>query len=86
MLFRKNKITWIHPTAPAHYSVEDAAGHHQGVKCLWYGSTDIEGSQSAEKKQVALTFLIQSLRIFRPVQLILYVNTCNAQQCPPLYT
>ena len=54
-------ISSLHAAGPAHYSVEDDAGHHQVIKHLQHGSADIERSESPEKLQAALTFLVQSL-------------------------
>lgn len=79
-------IACLHPAAPAHhsdYSVEDNAGHHRAVKHLQHGSAEVKRSESLEKIQVALTFPVQSLCVFSPVQFVVCVKA--QVQCPALF-
>jgi len=57
-----------------HYSVEDDAGQHRVIEHLQHGSANVEGSESPEKIQPALTFLKFGFCVFSPVQFVVYVD------------
>ena len=65
----------LHPAAPARYSIEDYASHHCMIKHLQHGSTDVERPQSPEKKTGSSEYTFTDPPCFRPVQLIIYVDT-----------
>lgn len=59
--FLMSLLNLLPSAAPAHYSVQDDAGHHRVRKHL-HGAADVERSESPEKKnQAALTFVVQSI-------------------------
>ena len=61
----------LHPAAPAHYSMEEDAGHHRVIKHLQHGSADIERPEPPERKQDCLTCLLHCVCVSRPVRHVL---------------
>ncbi len=86
-----SSISCLHPAAPAHYSVEDDAGHHRVIKHLQHGSVDIEWSSESPEKILwpflyrASVFLVQSILLSIWTHRYLYSLTVSTY-VPPMLT
>ncbi len=65
----------LDPTSPAHYHIEQSAGHHSLVEQHQEAAADGEGAVSPEEVQSALCLLIQSHCVVLPVQSVADVDT-----------
>lgn len=68
-------VLGCHAASPANSAVEKNTRHHRLVEHQQHLTANIEGSQSAEEEEPALSLFIQLISVGGPIELVVKVHT-----------